>query len=206
MAPITQDNWLSTALICSSIDPAHVLASRIKPLGEAMTAAGKARTAQVEPGDNLAIHRALNEAQAGDMIVVDADGDVTAGYFGDLLAEGCRQKGLAGVVIDGAVRDSAALRAMGFPVFCAGVCPAKTQKKHHGAINMPITCGNVQISPGDLIIADQDGVVALDHRNYSDIYALRPITERLLKKEEIIRVRIKDGETTLNIFSNTADN
>lgn len=122
---------------------------------------GPALTVLTREGDNLAIHRALDDARPGDVLVVNALGESSRAVFGDLLAEVCLAHEVAGVVIDGAVRDAAAIAALGLPVWARGVTPAGPSKHGPGHIGVPIACGRVVVNPGDLIVADGDGVAVV---------------------------------------------
>jgi RraA family protein len=112
-------------------------------------------------GDNLAIHRALDEAQPGDVLVINGNGEVNRAVFGDLLGEVCLAKKVAAVVIDGAVRDVEELTTMGLPTFARAVNPAGPSKNGPGQIGTPVACGNVVCNPGDAIFGDRDGVIVV---------------------------------------------
>lgn len=136
-----------------ALDPA------IKPLDPKSRIAGRVVTVALEPADNWFIHVALLEAGEGDILVVDAKGYTQAGPWGDVLTLAAHERGLAGLVIDGAVRDSQEIVASGFPVFTRGVCIRKTTKVQQGRVNVPVTVGGVLIHPGDILVGDADGLV-----------------------------------------------
>jgi regulator of RNase E activity RraA len=135
---------------------------RIAALAPAMKFAGPALTVEVRPGDNLMIHAAMTLARPGDVIVVDGKADRTCALMGAIMINACKVMGLAGVVVDAAIRDSEELRALGFPVFAAGANPNGPTKFVPGRINWPISAGGVAVHPGDLVMGDADGVVVVE--------------------------------------------
>ena len=137
------------------------LASRIRTLTPGLAVFGPALTVQVPAGDNLAIHAALAHAQPGDVLVIDGAGHLERALMGGIMSTQARATGVAGVVIDGAMRDAAELRAMGMPSFAAGVHPAGPHKAGDGSVGLPVTCGDVNVSTGDWIFGDDDGVVVV---------------------------------------------
>lgn len=143
------------------------LDSRIKPLRPGWQICGPAITAQCHIGDNLMIFEAINLARPGDVLVLSAGNNPEQGGFGDVLAAACRGKGIAGLVIDAGVRDGRGLRAGDFPVFSMGLCVKGTSKDTLGTVNMPVTVGNQLIRPGDIIVADDDGVVVVCQEPFS---------------------------------------
>lgn len=138
------------------------LDGRIAPVAPSMKCAGPAFTVEVRPGDNLMIHAAMAMAKPGDVLVVDGKGDTTCALMGAIMINACKVLGLAGVVLDAAVRDTEELRELGFPVFSAGANPNGPTKFVPGRINWPISAGGVAIAPGDLVVADADGVVVVE--------------------------------------------
>ncbi len=122
---------------------------------------GPALTVKTRPGDNLMVHKAIGLAAPGDVIVVDAGGDLTNAIIGELMLAQMAKKGLGGIVINGAIRDSAAIRAQGFPVFAAGVTHRGPYKDGPGEINVAIALDGMVIRPGDLVIGDDDGLLCL---------------------------------------------
>jgi regulator of RNase E activity RraA len=135
--------------------------SRVQSLSPGMKIVGPAFTVQVPPTDNLMIHKALAMIKPGDVLVIDAGGDHSWGLLGFLMISTAIKLGVAGIVIDGCVRDAEETRKSGFPVFCAGLSPNGPFKEGPGEVNFPISCGGQVVRPGDLIIADDDGVVVL---------------------------------------------
>jgi regulator of RNase E activity RraA len=138
------------------------LNGRIAPLAPTMTFAGPALTVEVRPGDNLMIHAAMAVAKPGDVIVVDGKGDLSSALMGEIMSQQCVALGIAAVVIDGAVRDSEAIRQLGFPMYAAGLNPNGPTKSVSGRLNHPISIGGVSVKPGDLVVGDADGVTVIE--------------------------------------------
>ena len=138
------------------------LHGRIAPLASSMRFAGPAITVEVRPGDNLMIHAAMAVAQPGDVIVVDGKGDLSSALMGEIMSQQCVALGIAAVVIDGAVRDSEAIRELGFPMYAAGLNPNGPTKFVPGRLNHPISIGGVTVNPGDLVVGDADGVTVIE--------------------------------------------
>lgn len=128
---------------------------RAKPL------AGTAVTVRVRPGDNLAIHRSFDFCRPGDVLVVDGGADLNQALMGEIMATYAQSIGILGLVIDGAIRDSGALRASDFPVYARGVTHRGPYKNGPGEVNVPVTVGGMVVHPGDIIIGDEDGVLAI---------------------------------------------
>lgn len=138
--------------------------ARLRPMHRGgLRMAGPALTVRTRPGDNLMVHKALQIAQPGDVIVVDAGGDLTNAIIGEIMTGHAAQRGLGGFVIDGAIRDAGALREGDFPVFAAGVTHRGPYKDGPGEINVPIAIDGMVIEPGDLVIGDDDGMLGLPH-------------------------------------------
>ena len=143
--------------------------ARLRPMHAGARMAGPALTIKTRPGDNLMIHKALMLAQPGDVIVVDAGGDLTNALIGEIMVGDAIGQQLGGYVINGAIRDSVEIAAMNFPVFAAGVTHRGPYKDGPGEINVPIAIDGMVIEPGDLIIGDGDGVLCVP---YADAAAL----------------------------------
>jgi 4-hydroxy-4-methyl-2-oxoglutarate aldolase len=168
----------------------------IRPIQTGVTVAGRAVTAACHPGDNLAVHRALLAAGEGDVLVVAAGGHL-AGYWGEILAVAARYRGVAGLVIDGGCRDTAALRRMGFPVWSAGVSVHGTVKKTATSVNEPVVAGGVLVSPGDYVLADDDGVVVVPAGR---VEAVLEAAEARRDREEAGLARLREGATTFEVL------
>lgn len=148
------------------------LSGRIAPLAPSMRFAGPAITVEVRPGDNLMIHAAMAIAQPGDVLVIDGKGDLSSALMGEIMSQQCVALGVVGVVIDGAVRDSEAIRELGFPMFAAGLNPNGPTKSVSGRLNHPISIAGVSVNPGDLIVGDADGVTVIERHKAA---ALMPL-------------------------------
>ena len=148
------------------------LHGRIAPLAPSMRFAGPALTVEVRPGDNLMIHAALALARPGDVIVVDGKGDLSSALMGEIMCQQAAALGVAAVVIDGAVRDSEAIRALGLPMFAAGLNPNGPTKNVAGRLNHPVSVGGVTVRPGDLVVGDADGVTVVEREKAASLLPL----------------------------------
>jgi 4-hydroxy-4-methyl-2-oxoglutarate aldolase len=176
------------------------LSGRIAPLSPSMRFAGPALTVEVRPGDNLMIHAALAVAKPGDVIVVDGKGDLSSALMGEIMSQQCVALGVAAVVIDGAVRDSEAIRALGFPMYAAGLNPNGPTKSASGRLNHPISIGGVAVKPGDLVVGDADGVTVIEREKAAAMLPLAADkvaaeTQRIaqIKSREALRPAWLDG-------------
>jgi len=161
---------IPVANISDSMNRMTAGGARLRPMHAGGVMCGPALTVKTRPGDNLMLHKALDLAQAGDVIVVDAGGDLTNSLIGELMLAVAAKKGLAGVVIDGAIRDYGAVKAAKFPVFAAGVSHRGPYKDGPGEINVPIAIDGMVIEPGDLVIGDDDGLLCVPFDVAEDIY------------------------------------
>lgn len=165
---------------------------RIKALRPNMKVAGTAFTVEVRPGDNLMIHAAMAMAKPGDVLVIDGKGDQTAALMGTIMMTACKKLGIAGVVIDGAARDSLEIEEMDFPVFSVGTNPNGPTKMVPGRIGHPVSVGGVIVNPGDFVIGDADGVVVVEREK---IEGLLPSAAKKVKDEAARIEAIKGGDT-----------
>lgn len=133
----------------------------IRRLTPGLTLCGPALTIEARPGDNLLIHAALAFAQPGDVLVVDGRGDLSCAIAGGLMGRQSKLQGLAGWVMDGAVRDVDELAEIGLPVFARGACPGGPDKEGPGRVGVPVTCGGQVVEPGDIVVGDGDGVAVI---------------------------------------------
>lgn len=186
-----------TGNLCNADPRVLAVGSVIKPLLPGQRIAGRALTVRITPGQNGAIHRAVHNAQPGDLLVVDGAGSERFGPFGDLLADGCLAKGIVGAVFDCTIRDSADIAALGFQVFCRGFHPEATGKTARDEVQVPVTIGGVEVAPGDIVVGDDDGVVVIPSAIAPDVLDK---VAAVAAREEDIRARILAGETTYEIF------
>jgi RraA family protein len=143
----------------------------LRPLHGGGMLAGPAVTVKARPGDNLMVHKALDIAAPGDVVVVDGGGELTNALIGELMIAHAQSRGLAGMVINGAVRDLAAIRAGTFPIFAAGVTHRGPYKDGPGEVNVPIAIAGMVIAPGDLVLGDDDGLVVVPFEETEAVYA-----------------------------------
>ncbi|TQM36755.1 RraA family protein [Pseudonocardia cypriaca] len=159
------------------IDGIRLVTERCELLGNALTV-------DVRAGDNLAIHRALDDAHPGDVLVVNGHGDTTRALIGDLIGEIMISAGVTGAVIDGAVRDVRALSELGLTVYARAVTPAGPFKDGPGSIGVPVAVGGVVVAPGDVIVGDADGVVVVPRRRVEEVLGS---VDGIVAKEEALR-------------------
>lgn len=144
--------------------------SRLRPMHRQGVLAGPAITVKARPGDNLMLHYALDIAQPGDVVVMDAGGDLTNALIGEMMVAYAVKRGLAGIVINGAIRDAANIRSGDFPLFAAGISHRGPYKDGPGEINVPIAIDGMVIEPGDLIIGDDDGLLCVPYDQVAEVY------------------------------------
>lgn len=186
-----------TATLHEAAGRIGALPGGIAPLSREMRLWGTALPVSAPAGDNLALHRAIALARPGDVLVVDHGGTLSYGPFGDVLALAAQVRGIAGLVIDGAVRDSDSLIAMGFPVFARGCSIQGTVKRNPGSVGESVTIGDITIHAGDAVIGDADGVVVLPA---AQLAAIRDAAAARIASETEMRARIAGGELTLDLL------
>ena len=152
---------LPVATVSDVLGPGHVLHARVKPLAAGMRVLGSAYTLRLPMIDNLGMHVAVKDARPGDVIIADQQGGQLAAPVGEIMAAAAQHKGLAGIVLDGVVRDVARLRAAGWPVFAAGSHAQQCRKDGPAWLRVPMTCAGVEVRPGDIVLGDDDGVVVV---------------------------------------------
>lgn len=175
----------------------------IRPIWEGARTSGPAFTVKTPPGDNASIMVALRQAKAGDVLVVDAGGAVDRALWGALLSVAAAKLGIAGVVIDGAVRDRDEIAEMRYPVFARGLSPDTPYSKVHGATGTPINCGGLVVNPGDAVHADGDGIVVIARDSYEA--AVERARHRMALEDEVFH-GIQEGrplEELLPILAQT---
>ncbi len=177
-----------------------VMPSAIKPVAPQFKVCGPAVTVQGPGGDNLWLHRAIYVAQPGDVLVAHVQGAYDFGYWGEIMSAAAHARGLAGLVIDGCVRDGAVLADFGFPVFARGLCIRGTGKDFgaRGWINHPTLFEGLVVHPGDLVVGDTDGVVVVPRGRAAEVVAASQQREA---KEAAIIDRIRGGERTIELYN-----
>lgn len=154
----------------------------LRPMHASGNLCGPAFTVKTRAGDNLMVHKAIAMAQAGDVIVVDAGGDLTNAIIGELMTSTALKKGIAGIVINGAIRDVGVIAKGNFPVYAAGVTHRGPYKDGPGEINVPISLGGMVIEPGDLIVGDEDGLLGIPYDHVESVYAAAAAKHELEEK------------------------
>lgn len=186
-----------TATLAEAWAGARVVQAPPRPLSPEMVVAAPAYPLRCLPGDNLAFHLAIASAPKGSVLVMDYGADLGSGPFGEIMAFACQMRGLAGLITNGAVRDSRQIVELGLPVFAAGLNILGTTKRDRGSIGTEITLGGVRIAPGDIVMADADGAVVIDGE---DLGPATLAAEARAMREAAMMERLREGETTLEIL------
>lgn len=169
----------------------------MRPIYPSARAAGPAVTVTSQPGDNLMIHAAMEVCNRGDILVVTTTSESTDGMFGELLGVSCEARGVVGLIIDAGVRDTAELTAMDFPVWAKAISAQGTVKSTAGSVNVPVVCAGMTVHPGDVVVADADGVVVVAREQAAAVAAAG--RERITK-EERTRERLRNGELGVDFY------
>lgn len=190
---------LSSATFHEAAGKRGALPAAIKPLAPHVTVCGRAFPVLSPPGDNLWLHRGIYAAAPGDVLVVDVGDGVEYGYWGEVMAVAAQARGIAGLILNGGVRDSQRMVAIGFPVFSAAVAIRGTAKDPdgRGSVGMPVTIGDVTIGHGDLVFGDCDGVFVLPA---ADAEGAIVDSERRDAAEQTIFARLRGGESSIDIY------
>lgn len=176
---------------------AGLMSPRMRRVTPGLRIAGPAVTAWCLPGDNLMMHRALRLAQLGDVLVVVNRSETSAAQWGDVATAYARHKGLAGVVVHGCVRDVDGVAAVGFPVWATQVWPVHAEKRAGGGVNVPVVCADVVVNPGDLVVADGDGVLVVAREQAARVVAA---ARAKMQREAEIAAAIDAGATPWNLI------
>ncbi|ATA53567.1 4-hydroxy-4-methyl-2-oxoglutarate aldolase [Variovorax boronicumulans] len=198
---INQLRDLGAATVYEAQGAKGALDHGIKPIDPSVKLAGLAYTVDCRPADNLMLHYAVQKARPGDVLVVDAKAFMEAGPWGDVLTIQAMKIGIAGLVINGCVRDASLIIELGFPVFCRGLSIKGTGKNQPGKVGVPVLIGDVVINPGDIIVGDRDGIVVVPQAEVGSAIATSLAREA---KEEQQRKAIQEGTSTIDLL-NLAD-
>jgi 4-hydroxy-4-methyl-2-oxoglutarate aldolase len=179
-----------------------LLGPQIRPIQDGVTIAGRAVTVLSHPGDNIMIHAAVEQCRPGDVLVVSTTSESTDGMFGDLLAVSLKARGVIGLVTGAGVRDVADLRKMGFPVWTSAVHAQGTVKASPGSVNVPVVVAGALVEPGDVVVADDDGVVVVPMAEAATVAAAG---EARIRNEADKRARLAAGELGLDMYGLRAE-
>lgn len=188
---------IQTATLHEAMGKRGALPHTIKPIWPGTMLVGVALTVKSRPGDNLMLHKAVAMAQPGDLLVVENDGFLEAGIWGEIITVAAMEKGIVGIVTNGAVRDTMPIRDLGFPVFCAGVSIKGTTKSTPGKINNPVSFEGVIVYPGDIVVCDNDGVVIVPCAEAAKVLEAAQTKEKV--ENEVIR-KLHEGQLTMDVL------
>jgi len=189
--------FYSTPEVLQAAGGAARFVEGLTPITVTVAVCGPAVTSACAPGDNLAIHRLLEQAPEGSVLVVDAGGRTDCGHFGELAAMDAEYHEIQGLVIDGAIRDGGALAALGFPVFHGGFAPASCVKERVVSIGEPVTIGGVEIAPGDQVIADSDAILVVAAADWPAVEAR---AQAIQEAEDEIRIALNQGQRLADLL------
>jgi 4-hydroxy-4-methyl-2-oxoglutarate aldolase len=187
---------LGTATLYEASGIDFILDAALRPVWPGARVCGTALPLRASPEDNLALHLAVERAQPGDVLVADAGG-LACGYWGEILAVAAQVRGVAGLVVDGGVRDVDRLAELRFPVWSRWISVRRTAKERHEGVGVTTVVAGVAVEPGDVVVADADGVIVLPSARVDEIAAAG---EERLAKEDGFLERIRAGESTVDLF------
>ena len=188
---------LQSATLHEAMGKRGALPGWIRPIWPETTLVGVAFTVKSRPGDNIMLHKAVSLASPGDVLVIENDAFLEAGLWGEIITVAAMQRGIVGIVTNGAVRDTIPIRELGFSVFSGGVSIKGTTKAVPGKINVPISFGGVVVNPGDVVVGDNDGVVIVPRAEAKQVLDAAIAKE---KAEAEIMKRIRAGESTMDLL------
>ncbi|WP_077624709.1 RraA family protein [Sediminibacillus massiliensis] len=190
---VEQYREVVTPHISDNLNRMHAVSSHLRPYHKQGKLLGTALTVKTRPGDNLLVHKAIDMAQPGEVLVVDAGGDVTNAIVGEIMLLLARRQGISGFIIDGAIRDTAAFSEGDFPVYARGITHRGPYKDGPGEINVPVSVGGMLVNPGDLVLGDEDGL------------AVVPLDEAEELLEKVKAQQVKETRMMEAIKNNTID-
>jgi 4-hydroxy-4-methyl-2-oxoglutarate aldolase len=199
LPPAALEAWrdIPVSIVGDELNRSQIVQSALRPLVPGVRLLGTALTVECMVGDNSALHYALERVWPGAVIVADARGHVETAVWGEIMHTCALAQGAAGLVLDGAVRDSAAIAASGLPAYVRGISPRGPHKGWGGSILGPVHCGGVAVHPGDLMLGDEDGVIAI---RPEQLDGLLERCRRRLDKETGVLERVRAGEPTVKVF------
>jgi regulator of RNase E activity RraA len=187
----------ASSLLGDAMNRAGIMAAAIKPIAPGTRLAGQARTVTSMAGDNGIIHAAIPLMRPGEVLVVDAARVDDVAVWGEIMTRSAVRRGIAGLVLDGAIRDVAAVREIGFPVYCRAVVPRGPHKGFGGTIDAPVACGGVPVAPGDLIVGDDDGIAVVP---LAEVDAVLAAAHTAQAREAETIAKIEGGKTSAEIL------
>lgn len=190
-------NQVGVANVSDAMGSFGALSSAINAVVPGARVAGPAYTVRCYAGSIITLHKALLHAPAGSVLIVDAGGEMEGAVMGELMATDCMANGIAGAVIDGAVRDLVGLREMGFPIWARAATPRVATNRRIGQLNVPIACGGAPVSPGDWVVGDDDGVVIIPQ---AEVEAILKAAEAKHAHEEEVAKRLRQGERIADVL------
>ncbi|WP_341299325.1 4-carboxy-4-hydroxy-2-oxoadipate aldolase/oxaloacetate decarboxylase [Lysinibacillus sp. FSL H8-0500] len=198
LALVQQYRQLDVSTVYEAQGKQGIMNPRLKPILSNKIIVGPAVTVICQAGDNLMIHAAIEVCKPGDILVITTAGDCVAGMIGELIVTALMKKGVQGVIIDSGIRDVRQLRALDFPVWTRDILSQGTNKIKGGWVNAPATCGDVTVAPGDLIMADDDGVVVIKKE---DLQSTLDLSNARLRKEEGTKAKIDSGQISVDFYN-----
>ena len=184
--------------LADALGATYSVETSILPIDSRFRICGPALTVECAVGDNLTVHHALHLAQPGDVLIVGGSPNSDGALWGELMSISAQAKGLAGTIIDGPVRDPVEIRELGYPVFCRHFNPRRAAKETYGNMKVPIQMGSLTISPGDLVLADANGIASIPRDRVHEAVAL---TSEIVRRENQVKDEIRLGRTIFDIFN-----